>query len=210
MKKQKDENYVTLSGTFQDSYVFSHKIRGEKIFRIFIENTRRSGKKYILPVLVPESLGDLEDYKGRKVKVKGQFHSYNQEMNNGKSRLALKIFAQEMSIAEETKRDENKIFIRGKICKESVLSQKHRKKAKNTSTRMLSVERNSERCDYLPCVAHGRNAILLSYLKVGTIIEARGCIQSRQYRDRFGKSRIAYEILISCMFTELDTSKEKL
>lgn len=69
---------------------------------------------------------------------------------------------------------------------------------KSVVTFTIAVNRyGSEACDYIPCVAWERIAdtIYKSFSK-GSKIVVSGSLQSRQYEDKSGQKRTAYEVVV--------------
>lgn len=63
---------------------------------------------------------------------------------------------------------------------------------------LLAVNRAYGKSDYIPCICWGRNARYAGNLTVGSRIQLRGRIQSREYQKRIGEGKvvdkIAYEV----------------
>jgi single-stranded DNA-binding protein len=68
---------------------------------------------------------------------------------------------------------------------------------------LLAVNRAYGKSDYIPCICWGRNARYAGNLTVGSRIQLRGRIQSREYQKRIGEGKvvdkIAYEVSASQM-----------
>ena len=116
-----ENNHLVLVGKIVSEKSYSHEIYGEKFYVFNLEVIRLSSTVDIIPITVSERLLtglDLEI--GKKVKVEGQFRSYN-NYENERNRLILTVFAKEIVEAEvvEDEKDEvtNEVILVGYICK---------------------------------------------------------------------------------------------
>lgn len=193
-------NKVALAGVAKSEFKFDHEFRGESFYTLDVECSRSSGFADVLPVIVSERLVDVNGgIAGKNVMIGGQFRSYSQYDNNGKSRLVLYVFAQSFEVSDEPINHMNTISLNGYIGKPPV----HRFTAlkNDIADVMLSVPRAYEKTDYIPCVFWGRNAKYISGFGVGTYITAEGRIQSRKYVKRISETecvnRMVYEVSVS-------------
>lgn len=190
-------NKVALTGTIVSGPQFSHELVGEKFYQTYISVKRLSGNYDVLPLQISERLMDVtRDYVGSKVRVAGEFRSFNQR-DSKKAHLILSVFVTEF---EEIAEDDgtNEIQLDGFICKKPV----HRTTpmGREITDLCLAVNRPSGRTDYIPCIAWHQNAGFLANLEVGTRIAIKGRIQSRVYTKRLNETeteeRVAYEVSI--------------
>lgn len=186
-------NQVTLIGTFDEEINFSHELFGEKFYKIFLKVSRASEEIDTIPVMISERLIDLKDYIGQKVKVTGQFRSYNKEGSDGKRHLSLHVFAREVKKMEEISLDNNKIVLDAYTCKP--VTYRITPRGREIADLLLAVNRPYEKSDYIPCIAWGRNAKYAANFPVGKYIKIKGRIQSREY-EKLGETRTAYEVSI--------------
>lgn len=94
-------NMVSIKGRIVSGLRYSHEVSGEKFYLLDIGAGRESGYMDVIPLMVSEKLMDAgEDYTGRTVSAVGQFRSYNRH-EEGKSRLELSVFVQDVSFPEE-------------------------------------------------------------------------------------------------------------
>jgi primosomal replication protein N len=151
--------------------------------------------------MVSERLLDIrEDYRGAKVRVMGQFRSYNRHEEH-KNKLVLSVFVREWEFIEEIERSEmtNHIELDGFICKEPV----YRKTplGREIADILLAVNRPYGKSDYIPCISWGRNARFANEFEVGSRCRIIGRIQSREYMKKISEEqaekRIAYEVSVS-------------
>ena len=194
-------NQVTISGEIVSEFKFSHELYGEKFYLMDVEVPRLSCSSDKIPVMVSGRLVDVEqDFMGVKVKVEGQFRSYNRHEEK-KNRLILSVFVREIELVDEIEEGakSNQIYLDGFICKEPI----YRKTplGREIADILIAVNRPYGKSDYIPCICWGRNARFASSLEVGTRCIVNGRIQSREYSKRFSETevekRIAYEVSIS-------------
>ena len=199
--KAMDNNQVTIVGTVDSEFTYSHEVFGEGFYMLEVVVSRLSHMEDRIPLMVSERLVDVkESCMGKIVEVHGQFRSYNrhEEKHN---RLVLSVFAREVKFVEED--DENvpvnQIFMDGFICKPPV----YRKTplGREIADILLAVNRPYGKSDYIPCICWGRNARYASAFAVGGHVLLWGRIQSREYMKRIGENqsekRIAYEVSVS-------------
>lgn len=200
MENYNENNNIQIGGKVVKEPEFSHEVFEEKFYKFYLETKRLSQSYDELPIIVSERLIDINELKeGTLIKVEGQFRSYNQ-LNNGKSKLVLSIFAKEI-----IKSDDEKIitlndatFV-GYICKNPI----YRKTplGREIADVLIAVNRSYKKSDYIPCILWGRNAKFCETLDVGAMVKLSGRIQSRKYekKNENGESvpMVAYEVSIA-------------
>ena len=191
-------NNGTISGKIATEPVLNHRFRGENFYYFDVESTRLSGTKDVVPVTVSEHLlKEMDLGIGKRVKITGQFRSYNLREGD-KSKLILRLFANEICADDRTEGDVNYITLTGWICKPVILRETPLKR--EISDILLAVHRPYGKSDYIPCIVWGRNARYASTLDVGTQISVHGRIQSRIYQKRINETlsevRTAYEVSV--------------
>ena len=72
---------------------------------------------------------------------------------------------------------------------------------------LLAVNRNFNKSDYIPCIAWGNNAQIVSQMSVPTNLKIVGRIQSREYVKQVDENsepitKVAYEVSISKLINE--------
>ncbi len=196
-KRMFENNRLTISGEIVSDFEFSHEIFGEGFYIAHLSSKRTSGTADIIPIMISERLVDIKaDWKGRQVKIEGQFRSYNKHEGN-KNRLILSVFAREF---EEIpfEYDENHIHIDGYVCKEPIY--RTTPLEREIGDILVAVNRPYGKSDYIPCIAWGRNARFSKNLEVGTRIQIEGRIQSREYFKKISvtetETRTAYEVSV--------------
>ena len=200
-----ENNHLVLVGKIVSEKNYSHEIYGEKFYVFNLEVIRLSSTVDIIPITVSERLlTGLELEIGKKVKVEGQFRSYN-NYENERNRLILTVFAKEIVEAEvvEDEKDEvtNEVVIVGYICKKPIYRQTPF--GREIADVLLAVNRAYNKSDYIPSIAWGRNARFCQNMEVGTEVKITGRVQSRNYEKKFEdgttQTRVAYEVSIASM-----------
>ena len=201
MDKMNENNKVTIMGEVVSEFTFSHEIYGEGFYLVDILVPRLSDSADQIPLMVSERLLDVkQDYRGEKIKVTGQFRSYNRHEER-KNKLVLSVFVREWEFIEEVERSEmtNHIELDGFICKEPI----YRKTplGREIADILLAVNRPYGKSDYIPCISWGRNARYANEFQVGSRCKVIGRIQSREYMKKLSEDevekRIAYEVSVS-------------
>ena len=142
------KNFVQLRGTAAGEPVPSHENHGQQFLRFPLAVRRLSGQTDTLWVIA-EQLRRLTAgaaLAGRRLNVDGQLRSFNNKSGCG-SRLVISVFAQLLLAAEEGE-DQNRIALRGVICKPPVL--RRTPLGRCISDMMLAVNRRYGRA---PCPA---------------------------------------------------------
>ncbi len=197
-KRMNKNNRVTISGEIVSDFEFSHEVFGEGFYTAHLSSNRTSGAADVIPIMAPEMLVDIKaDWKGRTVRIEGQFRSYNKHDGN-KNKLILSVFAREFEEIETLPfvDDCNNIFLDGFICKEP--NYRETPLGREIADILLVVNRPYGKSDYIPCICWGRSARFAGNLEVGTHISLEGRIQSREYQKKINEeeteTRIAYEV----------------
>lgn len=197
-----ENNNVRLGGRVASKLEESHEIFGEKFYRFYIQIDRLSGIKDNIPVIISERLIDIDSFdNGKLILIEGQYRSYNQLMENSKSKLVLTVFVKDL---ETENLDEkvctiNELTLVGCICKPPI----YRKTplGRNIADVLVAVNRAYNKSDYIPCILWGRNAKFCQGLGIGTNVKLEGRIQSREYEKKHEdgsiEKRVAYEVSVS-------------
>ena len=199
--KAMDNNQVTIVGTVDSEFTYSHEVFGEGFFMLEVVVSRLSHMEDRIPLMVSERLVDVkESCMGKIVEVHGQFRSYNKH-EEGRNRLILSVFVREFSFVGEegTLTRPNSIYLDGYICKPPVY--RMTPLGREIADLLMAVNRPYGKSDYLPCICWGRNARFAGKFEVGTHIHLWGRIQSRTYQKRLEddvvEKRTAYEISVN-------------
>lgn len=196
-----ENNEVKVSGIIKGNFEFSHEVCGEKFYRGHIQANRASGFVDEVPILISERIINVNDsWNGRRVRVSGQFRSYNQHIDD-KAKVVLNVFVEEIEEIEEMAADENEIELIGFVCKAPT----YRKTplGREISDLLIAVNRPYGRSDYIPCVAWGRNARYTHSFELDKKIHISGRVQSREYTKKLSENeseiRTAYEVSIGML-----------
>ena len=213
-----DNNHITLVGKITDEKKFSHEIYGEKFYTFDLSVPRLSGNADIIPVTISERLFKDEDLViDKKVKITGQFRSYN-SYENEKNRLILTVFAKDIEFLPNQEEEivaskdlvSNEVILTGYICKTPIYRQTPF--GREIADILLAVNRAYNKSDYIPCITWGRNARYCSKMEVGTEVKVIGRVQSRAYEKKHDdgtvEQKVAYEVSISNL--EVIDDKKKL
>lgn len=199
--KAMDNNQVTIVGTVDSEFTYSHEVFGEGFYMLEVVVSRLSHMEDRIPLMVSERLVDVkESCIGKIVEVHGQFRSYNKH-EEGRNRLILSVFVREFSFVGEegTLTRPNSIYLDGYICKPPVY--RMTPLGREIADLLMAVNRPYGKSDYLPCICWGRNARFAGKFEVGTHIHLWGRIQSRTYQKRLEddvvEKRTAYEISVN-------------
>ncbi len=203
MENLLNNNYAAVVGDLESDFTYSHESYGECFYSFSVKIPRLSDSADIITVTASERLLCDEDYKvGDRIKIVGQFRSYNNYSENG-SRLILTLFAKTIDKAE-AERYLNEIVLNGFLCKEPVY--RTTPFGREITDILLAVNRTHNKSDYIPCIAWGRNAKFAQRLSVGDNIIVTGRMQSREYQKKLeddSVTKTAYEISISKIETDV-------
>lgn len=191
------KNHVQLCGTAAGEAVPSHENHGQTFYRFPLAVRRLSGQLDTLWVIATgDQLRSVEPLPGRRLAVEGQLRSFNNKTGLG-SRLVISVFAQILLPERAGGEDQNRIALRGVICKPPVL--RRTPLGRCISDMMLAVNRRYGRADYLPCIAWGQVAMITGNMSVGESLSLEGRVQSRNYTkvvEGCAQERTAYEVSV--------------
>lgn len=196
--EQMNNNKVYLRGKIISEPVFSHEVFDEKFYEINLEVPRLSNFNDVIPVTISERLLQENKFEiGNEIALKGQFRSYNKQVDN-KSKLVLTVFVRELCEIDESI-NPNTIELVGFVCKPPVFRTTPFKR--EICDVLLAVNRAYNKSDYIPCITWGRNARYVKNVSVGEKIALTGRIQSREYQKKIAddvvENKIAYEISVT-------------
>ena len=202
-----DNNHLVLVGKITDEKKFSHEIYGEKFYTFDLSVPRLSGNADVIPITISERLfKDEELVVDKKIKITGQFRSYN-SYENEKNKLILTVFAKDIEFLPNQDEEvvaskeliSNEVVLIGYICKTPIYRQTPF--GREIADILLAVNRAYNKSDYIPCITWGRNARFCSKMEVGTEVKVTGRVQSRTYEKKYEdgtvEQKVAYEVSIS-------------
>lgn len=197
---QRGNNQADLIGTIESELTFNHEVYGEEFYTFTISVPRLSGTIDHIRVVVSERLLMETEYEtGDKVKITGQFRSYN-SFENGENRLILTVFAKDMSLyTVDTGQNPNTLYLDGYVCKAPVF--RTTPFDREIADMLIAVNRSYNKSDYIPTIAWGRNARFARTFNVGDNVRIWGRIQSRQYQktmpDGETVTKTAFEVSVN-------------
>ena len=192
-----ENNKVYLQGEVASCPELNHVVKGEEFYSFNLSVQRLSGQADIIPIVVNKKLLVLNEITmGKLISVKGQFRSHNQILD-GKRKLVLMVFAKEVGEFDQ-EQNSNVIELEGYICKPAIY--RTTPFAREICDVLIAVNRNYNKSDYIPCIAWGTNAQIVSNLSVADKLKIQGRVQSRIYNKAVGDdvvTKTAYEVSIS-------------
>ncbi|MBR4411718.1 MAG: single-stranded DNA-binding protein [Firmicutes bacterium] len=193
-----ESNIAELCGTVNSELRFSHKTYGEVFYTFVLGVERKSGYVDEINVMVSERLiYDNPPLPEQFLEVRGQVRTYN-EVQDGKNKLNVVVFAREIYLCEDYGYYENYIYLEGFLCKPPV--KRTSPLGRDICDMMVAVNRMYNKSDYIPCIAWGRNAGYAEQLQVGTRLLMEGRLQSREYKkkldDGTSELRRAFEVSV--------------
>ena len=186
------ENSIVLAGRLFDLPSFSHVSNERRFFRFALAVQRMSGVEDILPVICEERLLPPVAAPGDPLSVRGQIRAYSR--CDGGARLLIAAFCTSLSMGMQE--PENRVYLCGRLTRPPVF--RGTPLGREIADVFLAVSRGFGKSDYLPVIAWGRNARIVSGWQAGDRVEATGRLQSRVYQktlpDGTVTERTAYEV----------------
>lgn len=202
-----ETNKIFISGTVENSPIFSHESHGEKFYSTTLSVERKSGTIDSIPVIISETLKNPESiFVGCELSVGGSVRTSNQPDESGKKRLVIFIFAEDV---QEYKGFKNYVEFVGYFCKPPIY--RETPYGRQICDVLVAINRNCGKTDYVPCIVWGRNAVRASNFRVGQKIKLVGRFQSREYQKKIADDeyeiRTAYEVSASSI-EEIEESED--
>ena len=199
-----ENNKVYLQGVVHSSPQFNHAVKDEEFYGFALSVARLSGQYDIIPVIISKNL--LESYNiklGDSLALRGQFRSFN-KLENDRRKLILSVFVKEICSWDDLA-NPNVIELNGFVCKPVIY--RTTPFSREICDVLLAVNRRFNKSDYIPCIAWGNNAQILSRVNVPTSLKIIGRIQSREYNKQLENetksvTKTAYEVSISKLVNE--------
>lgn len=204
MNSEIANNKVFLQGVVDSEPIFNHSVKDEEFYGFDLRVARLSGQSDIIPIVVAKRLVEFYDIvKGCNLAIKGQFRSFNQ-IENEKRKLILSVFVKEICEWDDDA-NPNVIELNGFVCKPVIY--RRTPFAREICDVLLAVNRKFNKSDYIPCIAWGNNAQIVSQMNVPANLKIIGRIQSREYmkqvdENSFPVTKVAYEVSISKLINE--------
>ena len=197
-------NKVYLQGVVDSIPEFNHSVKDEEFYGFNLSVARLSRQNDIIPIIISKKLLNLNNIKlGDNLAVKGQFRSFN-KMEAEKRKLVLSVFVKEVCEWDDNA-NPNVIELNGYVCKPVIY--RTTPFSREICDVLLAVNRNFNKSDYIPCIAWGNNAQIVSRMEVPTNLKIIGRIQSREYTKSLENletiTKTAYEVSISKLVNEV-------
>ncbi len=191
-------NKVYLQGVVNSNPELNHKVKEEEFYGFNLCVARLSGQNDIIPIIISKKLLLENNIKvGDDLAIKGQFRSFN-KMEGDKRKLVLSVFVKEICDWDEDA-NPNVIELNGYVCKPVIY--RTTPFSREICDVLLAVNRNFNKSDYIPCIAWGNNAQIVSKMEVPANLKIIGRIQSREYTKSLENletvTKTAYEVSIS-------------
>ena len=201
-------NQAVIAGEIISDFEFNHEVFGEGFYFVKLKVSRLSHSSDIIPLLVSERLIDVkQSHIGQFLEARGQFQSHNKQESD-KNRVVLFLFAKEIEMIDSAEnRNPNEIFLDGYICKEPVY--RTTPLGREIADVLLAVNRAYGKSDYIPCICWGRNARYAGNLTVGSRIQLRGRIQSREYQKRIGEGKVVDKVAFEVSASQMEYIEEE-
>ena len=197
-------NKVYLQGVVNSTPELNHIVKGEEFYGFNLIVARLSGQNDNIPVIIAKRLVDYYNIQqGDNLAIRGQFRSFN-KIEGEKRKLVLSVFVKEVC-EWDSEANPNIIELNGFVCKPVIY--RTTPFAREICDVLLAVNRNFNKSDYIPCIAWGNNAQIVSQMGVPTNLKLVGRIQSREYTkvmddSNFPVTKTAYEVSISRLINE--------
>lgn len=197
-------NKVYLQGVVLNQPELNHKVKDEEFYGFNLNVARLSGQSDIIPVIISKKLIEQNNIKkGQNLALKGEFRSFN-KLEDERRKLILSVFVKE--ICEwDSETNPNVIELNGFVCKPVIY--RTTPFSREICDVLLAVNRKFNKSDYIPCIAWGGNAQIVSRLGVPSNLKIIGRIQSREYTKTLPNgigsvTKTAYEVSISKLINE--------
>lgn len=195
-------NKVYLQGVVASEPTFSHAVKDEEFYTFNLSVKRLSGQCDILPVIMSKRMLERVNV-GENFALRGQFRSFN-KVEGDKRKLILSVFVKEICDFDANA-NPNVIELNGFVCKPAIY--RTTPFSREICDVLLAVNRNFNKSDYIPCIAWGNNAHVVSSMSVPSKLKIIGRIQSREYVKVLGNNdapitKTAYEVSISNLINE--------
>ena len=194
-----EDNEACVIGIVCGYLTYSHDVHGERFYRFMLRSERLSENSDMICVTISEKmLTEISVDMGVKLKIFGQFRSYNNYTGQG-NKLILTLFAKDVTLVDDEEDPRNEIYLNGYICKPIIY--RVTPFGREIADILLAVNRAFNKSDYIPCIAWGRNARFVKHLDVGCNVKIWGRMQSRDYQKKISETesvtKTAYEVSIN-------------
>lgn len=189
-------NSVKISGIVTDVQ-YSHLIQDKSFYSIRVEAcTEESTKDQILVKFKAQEKPELE---GKHITLEGSIRSYSYRVSETQNRVQLYVSTYEDCIQPS---DEfiNEVCVDGRICKISDLYVPRKGECSIHFILANNIPVKDSRINsYIPCVARGDIARIISECKVNTQLVLRGVLHSREHTLKSDEEsvRLVHELVVT-------------
>ncbi len=164
-------NVVVLDGIIESLFEYDHSWNGNNFYKFTLSVRRTSGiNDEILVSISDKIIGKIRNYKGKRVRVIGKLNSYGK----GNHIKIYVVNALRLELIEKRVRDENKIFLQGKILYDPKV--RITKKNRKLTIILVSVKNNYGKINSFPVIVWGEG---FDYLKASMYVKIMGRIENR-------------------------------
>lgn len=177
---------IIVTGKICAPFVYDHESHGENFYRATLEVPRLSGSVDLLPIIVREgqTLPVLTD-----CEIVGEIRTRANRREDG---FHIDSYVFVYNIEETASEGENEARVEGVLSKEPTL--RETPFGRTICDLMIKSKRRKDKSDLIPCVAWGKDAVLLSRAHKGDRIQLSGRWQSRTY-EKNGE-QTTYEVSV--------------
>ena len=177
-------NVVMIEGTIDTFFEYDHSWKGQRFYNFTLAVRRTSETIDYIPCSISEKIiGEIRDWKGRRVKVIGRFNSYG-KYANGNNMKIYDVDVLSLELIAEEEDDENKVVLLGNLISEPKL--RITKKGRKIADLWISVKNYNGKMNSLPVIVWGDT--------IRRPMKIVGRLQSRKRVIRNDKGNIEEEI----------------
>lgn len=204
-RKMKKDNVVGIVATIKKKphMVIDAEDWKERVYQTEIERERQNGGKTDTFILQYNGAAAgtedaLEEFsEGTEILVCGEVRSRNRKKKEEwESRTVIYIFAETILKNDPPAEQKNEVFLRGRICKEprtqKVLRKNHGQEEEVQITEIVVAVNVKSGAHYIPCACWRENAELAAGLNVGTCVEVKGRMRTREITKRIKGKEIPF------------------
>lgn len=199
-------NNIRLKGILRD-IEDSHVINNIEFSRAHLVVPRNDGKEDVLNVRFKKYSNPYKE--DQLVTFSGNIRSYSSKLDTGKNKVELYVFTyfDQPDLDDNDQEYTNFLELDGRICKIDELrtTRSGKKNIHFIVANNLIVSDGSKKLNsYIPCIAWGKTAEMLSTLRVDSKINIKGQFHSREYKKKFADGSFEFHIAHEVEVEELE------
>ena len=189
-------NKITLKG-FIRNIEYSHNIQDIEFCKAELISQQENGKENIINLKFKRFSNPYKN--GQEISLLGNIRTYSQKLAD-KNKVEVYVFTY-FDLAEDESIN-NEVLLDGRICKKGLLrkTQKGKDVIDFIIANNLKTDSQSLNC-YIPCVAWGKQAKQIDKLDIGSYLEIKGELRSREYKKKISEDdfeiKVAHELNIN-------------